>query len=139
LISHKTKQITFHFEDKSIRIQADLERHKSLVSASTFARAIRRGYNAFALLLNPDHPSITPTVFTPTIKILLEEFADVFPDDIPKGLPPQRSHDFKIELHPDASPVKKVLYRLSERKQKNSKNNCMTFLKKGLYNPVQAH
>jgi hypothetical protein len=30
----------FSFEYKSIRIQADLERHKSLVSASTFARAI---------------------------------------------------------------------------------------------------
>jgi Retroviral aspartyl protease len=37
LISHKTNKITFHFRNQSITIQADLERHKSLVSASTFA------------------------------------------------------------------------------------------------------
>jgi hypothetical protein len=139
LIFHKTNQIAFHFEDKSIRIQADLERHKSLVSASTFARAIRRGYNIFALLLNSDHPSMTSTVFTPTVKTLLDEFADVLPDDLPKGLPPQRSHDFVIELQPDASPIKKVFTACPPRKQKNSKNNCMNFLKKVLYNPVQAH
>jgi hypothetical protein len=42
------------------------------------------------------------------VKPLLEEFVDVFPDDLPKGLPPQRSHDFKIELKPDASPMRKV-------------------------------
>ena len=36
LISHKSNKITFHFGNESIIIQADLERHKSLVSASTF-------------------------------------------------------------------------------------------------------
>jgi Retroviral aspartyl protease len=36
LISHKTNQITFQFENKQVTIQADLERRKSLVSASKF-------------------------------------------------------------------------------------------------------
>jgi hypothetical protein len=139
VIFHKTNKITFHFGTQPIIIQADLERHKSLVSASTFSRAIRRGYNTFALLLNPDRPSTTPTVSPPRVKMLLNEFDDVFPDDLPKGSPPQRSHDFKIELQPDAAPIKKVFTACRQRKQKNTRNNSMTFLKKVSYNPVQAH
>jgi Retroviral aspartyl protease len=108
-ISDKTNKITFHFGNRPIRIQADLERYKSLVSESTWACAIRRGYHTFALLLNPGQPSKTPTVSTRRVKTLLEEFSDVFPDDLLKGLTPQRSHDFKIELQPDAAPVKKGL------------------------------
>jgi hypothetical protein len=61
LISHKTNKITFQFENKQVTIQADLERHKSLVSASTSSRTIRRGYKTFALLLNPDQPSLPTT------------------------------------------------------------------------------
>jgi hypothetical protein len=36
-------------------------------------------------------------------------------------------------------PSKKVVTACLQRKQKNSKTNCMTFLKKVLYSPVQAH
>jgi hypothetical protein len=107
LIFHKTNKITFQFENKQVTIQADLELHNSLVSSSTFSRAIRRGYKTFALLLNPDQTSLpTPTPVS-QVHELLDELSDVFPDDLPTGLPPQRSHDFKIELQSDASPIKK--------------------------------
>jgi hypothetical protein len=139
LISYKTNQITFHFEDNSVRIQADLERHKSLVSASTFDRAIRRGYITFALLLNPDQPSIVSTVFTPTVKALLNEFADVFPDDLPKDCRHRALMILKSSYSRTHLPSKKVFAACLQRKQKNSKTNCMTFLKKVLYSPVQAH
>ena len=135
LISHKTNKITFHFGTQPIIIQADLERHKSLVSASTFSRAIRRGYNTFALLLNPDRPSTTPSISIPRVKTLLEEFADVFPDDLPKGLPPQRSHDFKIELQPNAAPIKKGLYRLSAKETEELKKQLHDLLEKGFIQP----
>jgi hypothetical protein len=38
------KRNHLQFENQQVTIQADLERHKSLVSASTFSRAILRGY-----------------------------------------------------------------------------------------------
>lgn len=44
---------------------------------------------------------------------LLEEFKEVFPDELPKGLPPKRSIDFEIELVPGAAPPCKAPYRLS--------------------------
>ena len=43
---------------------------------------------------------------------LLQEFRDVFPDEIP-GLPPKRDIDFTIELVPGAAPVSKAPYRMS--------------------------
>ena len=43
---------------------------------------------------------------------VLQEFNDVFPDEIP-GLPPKRDIDFTIELVPRAAPMSKIPYRVS--------------------------
>ena len=43
---------------------------------------------------------------------MLQEFRDVFPDEIP-GLPPKRDIDFIIELVPRAAPVSKTPYKMS--------------------------
>ncbi|KAL4351578.1 hypothetical protein GQ457_06G012930 [Hibiscus cannabinus] len=44
-----------------------------------------------------------------TCRAILEKYIRVF--DEPKGLPPQRSHDHAIKLHPDAQPVNLRPYR----------------------------
>ena len=43
---------------------------------------------------------------------VLQEFKDVFPDEIP-GLPPKRDIYFTIELVPGAAPVSKTPYMMS--------------------------
>ena len=43
---------------------------------------------------------------------ILQEFRDVFPDEIP-WIPPKRDIDFTIELVPGAAPVPKKPYRMS--------------------------
>ena len=43
---------------------------------------------------------------------MLQEFRDVFPDEI-LGLPPKRDIDFTIELVPGVAPVSKTPYRMS--------------------------
>ena len=43
---------------------------------------------------------------------VLQEFKDVFPNEIP-GLPPKRDIDFTIELVPGAALVSKTPYRMS--------------------------
>ena len=49
------------------------------------------------------------------MKVLLEEFKDVFPIDLPKGLPPERSEvDHAIDLIQDARPVCVPPYRLGQ-------------------------
>lgn len=44
---------------------------------------------------------------------LLQEFRDVFPDDLPRTLPPARDVDHVIELIPGANPPSKPTYPLS--------------------------
>ena len=48
------------------------------------------------------------------IKGILKEYSDVFPDELPIGLPPKRmGHEFKIDLEDDVPPVHRPLYKLS--------------------------
>ena len=47
------------------------------------------------------------------LRRLLEEYADVFPEDLPTGLLPVRAFKHKIELVPGARPVAKPDYRKS--------------------------
>ena len=47
-------------------------------------------------------------------KSLLHDFQDVFPADLPAGLPPIRQgHEFKIDLEDNVPPVHRPLYKLS--------------------------
>ena len=43
-----------------------------------------------------------------------EDYADILPKDLPKGLPLKRlGHEFKIDLEPEAKPVHQPIYKLS--------------------------
>ena len=44
---------------------------------------------------------------------VLQEFRDVFPDEI-QGLPPNRDIDFTINLVPGAAPMSKTPYKMSK-------------------------
>ena len=55
----------------------------------------------------------TKTPYAMQVQALLTEFADVFPKDVPAGLPPQRQLDHRIELVPGAKPPHRAPYRMS--------------------------
>ena len=46
---------------------------------------------------------------------LLEEFSDLFSDQLPKGRPPKREMEFEIKLEEGAIPLNKPPYRLSPK------------------------
>jgi hypothetical protein len=52
-------------------------------------------------------------VMVPEIKdiLVLCEFPDVFPEDLP-GLPPERDVEFVIELKPGTAPISRRSYRM---------------------------
>src|SRR3954469_14081128 len=56
------------------------------------------------LLVNDKDPRITP---------LLAKFTDIFPDELPLGLPPKRDIDHRITLEPGHTPPWRPIYRLS--------------------------
>ena len=60
---------------------------------------------------------------------MLQEFKDVFPDEI-SGLPPKRDIDFTIELVPRAAPVSKTPYRMSTSEMLELKMKLQELLEK---------
>ena len=65
---------------------------------------------------------------------VLQEFRDVFPDEIP-GLPPKRDIDFTIELVLGAAPVSKTPYRMSTPKMLELKMQLQELLEKKYIGP----
>jgi len=66
---------------------------------------------------------------------LIREYSDVFPDELPDGLPPQRAMDFEINLVPGASPPAKAPYRLSHDELAELKKQLDELLAKGFIEP----
>jgi hypothetical protein len=49
------------------------------------------------------------------ISAITQDFQDVFPKELPKGLPPKRDIDHRIDIERGAAPPSKKAYRMSPR------------------------
>jgi hypothetical protein len=67
-----------------------------------------------ALFSFEDMPSSLP----PAVTNILQEFAEVFPQDVPPGLPPIRGIEHQIDLIPDASLPNRAPYRTNPEEMK---------------------
>ena len=47
----------------------------------------------------------------------MQEFADVFPEQLPDALPPLRDVNFELQMKPDAKPSTRAPFRLSKMEQ----------------------
>jgi len=56
--------------------------------------------------------------FLPSVDSLLQEFKDVFPDEIPTGLQPLRGIEHYIDLLPGASLPNRLAYRSNPQETK---------------------
>ncbi|GJP80421.1 hypothetical protein CLOP_g10624 [Closterium sp. NIES-67] len=50
----------------------------------------------------------------PDLADLIKKYPEIFPDDLPAGLPPSRPEDHRIELEPGAQPTVQRQFRLSQ-------------------------
>jgi hypothetical protein len=65
---------------------------------------------------------------------VVQEFPDVFPDDLP-GMPPERAIEFKIELQPGTALIAKAPYKMSPVELKELKIQLQGLLDKGYIHP----
>nr|XP_025882207.1 uncharacterized protein LOC112939361 [Oryza sativa Japonica Group] len=79
------------------------------------------------LLSTNDLPSSLPSV----VLDLLQDFEDVFPDEIPAGLPPLRGIEHQIDLVPGASLPNRPAYRTNPAETKEIQRQVKELLDKG--------
>src|SRR5579859_7747697 len=65
---------------------------------------------------------------------VVQEFPDVFPDELP-GMPPEREVEFVIELLPGTAPIAKRPYRMAANELEELKNQIEEQLQKGYIRP----
>ena len=69
---------------------------------------------------------------------LLSAFGDVFPDELPPGLPPKREVDHRIELFPGANPPSRPTFRLSATELAELKKQLEELTKAGFIRPSKS-
>ena len=73
------------------------------------------------------------------IKAVLTEYKDVFPSDLPPGLPPVRQgHEFKIDVEDETPPVHRPIYKLSPLELDEAKKQIQYMLDKGFIRPSDS-
>ena len=73
--------------------------------------------------LNPSLPSV--------VKSLLQEFDDVFPEEVPDGLPPLRGIEHQIDFIPGAVIPNRPAYRCNPREMKELQKQVEELMRKG--------
>ena len=68
---------------------------------------------------------------------IVNEFPDVFPDELP-GLPPVREIDFSIELLPGTMPISQAPYRMAPAELKELKTQLQELVDKGFIRPSMS-
>jgi len=69
------------------------------------------------------------------IQNILSQYMDVFPMELPNGLPPTRDVDHRIELEPDSKPTFGPIYRLSTPELKELRKQLDELIQKGFIRP----
>lgn len=82
--------------------------------------------NAIGLFKEQNHTNVCE---------LLREYQDVFPDDLPTGLPPGRRCPFRIDLEEEARPQMKGMYRPSETETKELQQQILDLVNKAFIQP----
>jgi hypothetical protein len=68
---------------------------------------------------------------------VIQEFLDVFPDDLPR-MPPKRAIEFKTELQPDTAPIAKSPYQMTLMELAEMKIQLQDLLDKGYIRPSSS-
>src|SRR3954451_8392215 len=112
-----------------------------LVSAVGIKHAMHAADTAYLVLVSDKsvagEGAATQSI-DPRIRSLLDEFKDVFPEDLPEGLPPRRDVDHRIELVPGSTPPTRPTYRMSPPELDELKKQVADLLAKGFIQPSKS-
>ena len=137
VIETYTNEVIFHYKEKAHRITATDPAEKHFISANTISNYEKKKIPLCAILVRPapeDTENQGPKISQEMEKIL-KQYTDVFPKQLPKGLPPKRAHDFHIELKKGSTPQNKGLYRMSPSELAELKSQLEELSEQGFIRP----
>ena len=76
------------------------------------------------------------TPFPREVKDMLVEFSDVFPEELPPGVPPKRAVDHRIELLPGIEPPHRAPYWMSTQALDQLKTELKELIEHGYIQPL---
>ncbi|XP_070011163.1 uncharacterized protein [Nicotiana sylvestris] len=123
-----TKIVRFNFPSKTIiEWKGDVAAPKGkFISYLKARRMILKGY-IYHLVRVHDMEVKSPTL---QLVLVVNEFPDVFPDELP-GLPPEREINFAIDMLLDTQPISIPQYRMAPAELKELKAQLKDLLNKG--------
>ena len=138
-IQWQLNTISFDYKGECITLghaQADGNIHAklNLITAPQLRRLVKKRAQLFAV--NVEEKSVTSDdPLPPSCQKILDDYQDVFPADLPKGLPPERPGDIKINLQTGHKPVFRAPYRLSYQEETEVRARVQELLEAGFIQP----
>lgn len=133
-----TNNIKFNFNGRVINFcprKHDQDESNIITALQTKKSATKQHVSTFLLLVQEACADRTSTKSDPEVQSLLESFADIFPKELPIGLPPARGAAHRIVTIPGSSPPNKPPYRLSASDLEEVTKQVGELLNKGFIQP----
>ncbi|MCO5569085.1 hypothetical protein L7F22_022792 [Adiantum nelumboides] len=140
-IKFPERKISFKFREKEMYIYAqELGSTIPLVNDQAFDKSIKSSIFAYMIFVKDSLNGVNDTQVNESemqedLKLynFLNQFQDVFIDDIPRELPPKRGDDdHMIELIPGSSSPNKPPYRVSHAQQEEIMRQVIESIEKGM-------
>ena len=135
-INWSTGTVTVEYNCKPCvlpQISEHSNRSIEVVSALQIKREVQKGEQLYLALVTPDATTSSDSKLSMSdnARAIISEFKDVFPDDLPSGLPPKRDIDHRIDLVPGQAPPSRPTYRMSQPEMDELKKQLTELMDKG--------
>ncbi|MCO5569414.1 hypothetical protein L7F22_023126 [Adiantum nelumboides] len=135
------RKISFKFREKDMYINAQ-ESGSTIPLVKAFDKSIKSSISAYMIFVNGvNETQVNESGMQEDLELsnFLNQFQDVFIDDIPGELPPKRGDDdHMIELIPRSLPPNKPPYRVSQAQQEEIMRLVNELVEKGMVRPSSS-
>ncbi|XP_021722706.1 uncharacterized protein LOC110690181 [Chenopodium quinoa] len=106
-------------------------KEKLLIGENKIGKEINQGHLVFICLLRETQESERENPIQPLVKEVLVEYHDVFPDDLPPGLPPIMGIEHQIDLIPGSQLPNRPTYRCTLDEARELQRQVGELMKRG--------